>query len=222
MIDLDVVADTQRGTAFDKALGWLIGIAALTAAILVVVQVDRSAHEMRAQVRAAIVASELTTAMTATSEVARFRLASAQEATLGAMAGISRQMVGIEVGDEVEIAKGEAEADAATRLVDIAGAMAAFPPEDGPLDAYARRMLTITGDELEALLTERNTHVDVDVPRTSRQGSLVVAALSLVALALVLAGLAGALRDGRAGRATLTMGFLAVGGAVTLGTAALT
>lgn len=221
MIDLDAVARTRKGSSFDKALAWLLGITALTAAILVVVQVDRSAHGTRAQVRAAIVSSELTTAMAATAEVARFRLASSERATLGGMAGISRQIAGLEIGDGVEVARGETEADAATHLVAIAEAMAAFPPEDGPLDPYAQRMLTVTGDELRVLVGERNALLEVDAPRASQQGSLVVAALSLVALAAVLGGLAAVLRDGRAGRATLVTGFLAAAVAIGLGVAAL-
>jgi hypothetical protein len=221
VIDLDVVVDARTSSSFDKALAWLIGIAALTAAFLVLVQVDRSAQSMRAQVRSTIAASELTTAMSATAEVARFRLATSQTATLDGMAGLSRQMAGLEADDPAEVAKGVAEEDAASRLEAIAEAMAAFPPEDGPLDAYAQRMVTVTGEELQALQDERNALVDLEAPRAGGQGRLVTAALSLVALAAVLAGLAAVLRQGRAGGVTLLTGYLAVGAAILLGTAAL-
>jgi hypothetical protein len=221
MIDLDAVDGTRKGTSFDKALAWLIGIAALSAAILLVMQVDCSAHGMRAQVRSAMVSSELTTAMSATAEVALFRLASSERAVLSGMAGTGRSMSGLQDHVEGEIAKGEAEADAADRLVAIAEAMAAFPAEDGPLDAYAQRMLTVSGDELSALVGERTELLELDAPRTGRQGSLVVTALSLVAMAAVLAGLAATLRDGRAGRVTLVTGFLTLGAAIALGAAAL-
>ena len=137
------------------------------------------------------------------------------------MAGISRQIEGLETGDTIEVARGEAEADAADRLVTIAEAMAAFPSEDGPLDAYAQRMLTVSGDELRALVGERTALSEVDAPRAGRQGSLVVAALSLAALAAVLAGLASTLHDGRAGRATLVTGYVTAAVAIALGAAAL-
>lgn len=221
MTDPDATPAPGTGTSFEMGLAWLIGIAALTAAILVVVQVDRSAQGSRAGVRASIVSSELTTAMTATAEVARFRLASSERATLGGMAGISRQIAGLERDDMTEVARGEAEADAADQLVSIAEAMAVFPAEDGPLDAYAQRMLTASGDELSALVGERTTLSEVDAPRLGRQGSLVVAALSLTALAAVLAGLASTLHDGRAGRATLVAGFATAAVAIALGIAAV-
>jgi hypothetical protein len=219
--DVDPRAAPGTSTSFEKALAWLIGIAALTAAILLVVQVDGSAHGTRAGVRAGIVSSELTTAMTATAEVARFRLASSEWATLGGMAGISRQIAGLETSDTLEVARGEAEADAADRLVAIAEAMAAFPSADGPLDPYAKRMLTVTGDELRTLVGKRTALLEVDAPRAGRQSSLVVVALSLVALAAVLAGLASTLHDGRPGRATLVTGFVTAAVAIALGVAAL-
>jgi hypothetical protein len=219
--DLAAFTDMQKGTPFEKALAWLIGIAALTAAFLLVVQVDRSAQASRGQVRAAMVSSELTSGMTATAEVALFRLASAERATLAGMAGTSRVLDGLDVGDPAEVARGEAESAAADRLVTIAEGMAALPAQDGLLDPYAQRMLTVAGEDLDALVGERAALLQVVVPRAGQQGSLVVAALSLVALAAVLAGLAATLHDGRAGRSTLVMGFLAVGTALALGTAAL-
>lgn len=130
-------------------------------------------------------------------------------------------IAGLEARDDGGIARGEAESAAADHLVAIAEAMAAFPPEGGPLHPYAQRMLTVTGDDLSALVDERTALLDVDGPRAGRQGSLVVTALSLVALAAVLGGLAAALRHGGAGQLTLIAGFLVLGAAVALGVAAL-
>lgn len=160
--------------------------------------------------------------MTATAEVARFRLSSSERAMLDGMAGTSRILSGIEAGDAARVAEGEAESAAADRLVTIAEAMATFPAPGGPLDPYAQRMLTVSGDELRSLVEERTTLLEDFVPHAGQQGSFVVGALSLAALAAVLAGLTGALGDGRAGRATLVTGFLAVGVAILLGVAALT
>jgi hypothetical protein len=217
---LDIGSDRQEVSSFDRALGWLIGVAALTTALLLVVQVDRSADGARAQVRSAIVSSELTTGMGATAEVALFRLASSERAVLGGMAGTSRLMAGLEARDEGGLARAEAESAAAERLVTIAESMAAFPSQGGPLDTYAQAMLTMTGDELSALVAERTSLLEVQAPRVDRQGSLAVSALSLVALAAVLGGLAAALRHGRAGRLTLMAGFLVLAMAVALGVGA--
>jgi hypothetical protein len=78
----------------------------------------------------------------------------------------------------------------------------------------------MTGDELSALVAERTSLLEVQAPRVDRQGSLAVSALSLVALAAVLGGLAAALRHGRAGRLTLMAGFLVLAMAVALGVGA--
>lgn len=220
MIDLDVVADTKDGTAFDKALAWLIGIVALTAAVLAAIQVDRSAVEMRAQNQGAVAVSEVTTGMTASFELSRFRLQSTWDGYLGGMAGASRQIAGLEAGSEVDIARGGVEYDVAPRLAAIADAMASLPPEGGPLDPYARSALAATTDELEAHLAHQNAQVEL-AEIAGRQSNLVIAGLSLIALAAVLAGLSAVLRDGRSGRATLLIGFIATGIAIALGVAAL-
>jgi hypothetical protein len=216
VIDLEVVSDTREGSAFDKAVAWLIGIVALTAACLAVVQVDRTLIEGRAQAGSATLASELSTQLTARGELQRFRLGSAQRAFMAGMAGLSRQLVGLETANETEIARGAAESDAADLLVGIADSMALLPPEDGPLDPYTRTVLAATDEAIAEMLAEQNADADTAVS-AGGQGSLVVAALTMVALAAVLAGLAAVLKDDRPGRVTLVLGFAAAGVAIALG-----
>jgi hypothetical protein len=117
-------------------------------------------------------------------------------------------MAGIESGNEIAVAVGTAELAAAGRLGDVAKRIGRPPAADGPVDAYAREILSSTIEEVAALGEEQIVQADL-ADATSKRGGMAVLGLSFVALAGVLAGLAGILGDGRAGRLTLLTGYVA-------------
>jgi hypothetical protein len=220
MIDLDAVTGTREGSRSDKALAWLLGIAALTATVLAAIQVDRSLTEGRAQVRSAALVSEVTTQIAARDEREGFALRSAWRAVLGGAVGVGRQIVGLESGDEAEMARGDVEYGSSSDLVELATTMAAVPSPGGPLDPYVTSLLAATDEGVGARVAEQNDQAD-RAGEASSQGSLVVLGLSVVALAAVLAGLAAVLKDGRPGRVMLVAGFVATGVAIALGARAV-
>jgi len=119
--------------------------------------------------------------------------------------GGTRGIAAIESANESELAQADAQLAAAQRFIDLAPTLGQ-PAEDGPLDDYARRMLTATMADIQALADEQARQADRADAAGRRVGSSVLG-LSLVALAGVLAGLAGILGDIRAGRVTLLTGY---------------
>jgi hypothetical protein len=216
MIDPDALAQTKEGSRFDKVVALLIGLVAVLASILAVMQVGRSAEEARAHAMAARLTSEVTTRMAASSALGELRLQSAQRAFVMGMEGISRQIVALGEGDEAGQAIGGAEFAASERLVGVADRMARLPARDGPLDPYVREMLASRQADQVALTEEQNRQVDLAAEASGRN-AIVIVGLSLVALAGVLGGLSALLRSGRAGRGTLLAGFVVLGTAAVAG-----
>jgi hypothetical protein len=207
VIDLDAVAQTREGSRFDKAVALLIGLVAVLASVLAVLQVSTSSDENRAHAMAARLTSEVTTNLSASAALSEMRLQSAQRAYLLGLEASSRQIVALTDGDAAGQAVGAAELVASERLVGVADRMAMLPRRDGPVDPYVRSVLASQQADQEALTAEQNRQVDLAIVASARVG-LVVVGLSLVALAGVLGGLAALLRGGRAGRGTLLAAYV--------------
>jgi hypothetical protein len=208
VIDLDSVAKTHTGTGFDKLVALLIGLVALLAAVLAVVQVNASGEQARAQMQASRLIAQIDVRNAGATELGRLQLQAAQRAAQVGNVGGSRGMAGIEAGDEAALAVATAELTAAGRLGEVAMRLGQPPAEDGPVDAYARQVLSSTIEDVATLGAEQIVQADL-ADAASNRGGMAVLGLSFVALAGVLAGLAGILGDGRGGRLTLLTGYLA-------------
>ena len=204
MIDLEAVAKTETGSWFDRLVAVLIGCVALLATILAIIQVAGSGQESRAQMSAARLIAQIDARNTSSTELLRLQVQAAQRgAHLGALGG-TRGIAALASGDELELAQADAQLAAAQRLIDLAPVLGQ-PTEDGPLDGYAREMLTATIADVQALAVEQARQADVAEAAGHRVGMSVLG-LSLAALVGVLAGLAGIFGDSRAGRLTLVTG----------------
>lgn len=214
-VDYDALKETAAGGRFERWTALLIGLIAIVAAVLVVIQTSASLDEARGNAVARRLASEITTRIIASGSLAAYGAINGQRALMVSMEGNSRGLVALGSGDAGQQAIGEAETVAGDRLTGIALAMGAAPDEDSPLDPFARDMLAGTTDDLFDLLARQNAAAD-GATLASDRSSRAVMGLSLIALAGVMAGLAAVVGVGRAGRALLVLGWICAFGAIGL------
>lgn len=210
MIDAETLAEIEAGTRRERALALLLGLVAIVAAALVLVQAVQGQREARANAVAAQLSADVTTRLVASQTFLGFRFLNLQRATQVMVEGGARRLVALEIGSEPEAAIGGAETEAGRDLAALVGEMAALPPADGPLDAWARAALGTGNDELARRVAEQNTARDAATLASARSNEAVLG-LSIVALAGVLAGLAAVVGRGRSGRALLAVAWVALG-----------
>jgi hypothetical protein len=215
VIDLETVQETDDGTWFDRLTALLIGLIAVIAAGLVLVQTTNSLTEARANAQATRLAAESSARLHAGSVFLQNALGALQQAVVLSLEGTSRQIVGLQRDDALEQAKGGADTAAGDRLLGIAQAMGAEPTADGPVDAYVRDLLRDPTGTAAGVVVEQNRQVDLAHDAGDRAGRAVLG-LSFIALAGVLVGLTAVLGEGRAGRLTLVMAYLGLGSALVM------
>lgn len=215
MIDYDALKETTDGGRFHQLNAVLIGLIAIVAAMLVVLQTSASLDEARGNAQARRLASELTTRIIATGSLDGYAGVNSQRALFVSLEGNSRALVALGTGDAGQQAIGDATVTAGDRLTAIALAMGSVPDEASPLDAYARSVMATTSEQFDAILTEQNAAADA-AGIASDKSSRAVMGLSVIALAGVMAGLAAVVGPGRAGRALLLLGWVCASAAVGL------
>jgi hypothetical protein len=215
VIDIETAHDTKDGTRLDRLRALLIGIIAILAACLATVQIVQSQAESRANAMSNRMTGDVAARLGISGSITTFQLLAMQRALGISIAGTARQIVSMTAGDPAEQAVGEAEVNAGTRLLSIAGEMGAVPDESTPIDPYVAALLRATISEARAEGDELNRQADLGDDASSRS-SLAVMGLSLVALAGVLIGLSAVLGDGRAAETTLLGAYIAGAGALAL------
>jgi hypothetical protein len=211
MIDLDTLHETHHGSRFDRMVALLLGIIAVLAAALGLVQMDASMRESRATAGAARLTAELSAGLPVRGVVDTFGAQAVLAAIREMAQGTAQQLVGLGHDDATMQATGAARQAAGERLMTIAGAMSALPT--GGLPAYELGLVAADDDQLQAQLLEENRLVDEAIPDASNDSARSVAGLSVLALAGVLVGLASVLGADRAGRVTLVVAWVAAGAA---------
>jgi CHASE3 domain sensor protein len=197
VITPEAAIDLRHGERFDLVTALLLGLLAVLASLLAVVQIGTSQQTVRAQQQA----SRLTVDLLARLEVSGMvqQVTGAQEQAVVALSleGSSRELAGIIYGDE---GAGEIGAAEFAASIDLGEALAATARtvSGAPLDAYMAGLIDATIDELTAEVNEQNDQVDLADDADSRNTRSVLG-LSFLALAGVLTGLGAVLREGRAG-----------------------
>lgn len=203
MIAPDAAVDLQRGSRFDIAAALLLGVIAVLAALLAVVEVGTGQQGTRAQLQAARLTTDLSAGIQASNLVSGSLAAQSQAALSLSMAGAGRAFAGMESGDEAAQAIGAAQIEAADALGGALTSSAATAGGPG-LDAYTSRLVLATTDELNAEVDEQNRQVDLAGDAITRNTRSVLG-LSFLALAGVLTGLGVVLKESRAGWLTLAV-----------------
>jgi len=213
--DYDTLKETRRGRRFDHLTALLIGIVAVLAASLAVIQQTQSLTQARAQAQSRRLASELTSRIIASGTLDDYGLVNSQRAVLVTIEGLARSQAALSGTDAAEGPIGQAVTNAGMRVQAMAEAMGVAPGRDGPLDPYATMVLRSTLDDMRLLLAVQRAVTDAgDV--ASSDGNESVMGLSLVALAGVFTGLAAVVGSGRTGRALLLLAWTCAAGASVL------
>ena len=109
MIDYDALKETTDGGRFHQLNALLIGLIAIVAAMLVVLQTSASLDEARGNAQARRLASELTTRIIATGSLDGYAGVNSQRALLVSLEGNSRALVAL--GDRRRRAAGDRRCD---------------------------------------------------------------------------------------------------------------
>jgi len=144
MIDLDTLHETHHGSRFDRMVALLLGIIAVLAAALGLVQMDASMRESRATAGAARLTAELSAGLPVRGVVDTFGAQAVLAAIREMAQGTAQQLVGLGHDDATMQATGAARQAAGERLMTIAGAMSALPT--GGLPAYELGLVAADDD----------------------------------------------------------------------------
>jgi hypothetical protein len=184
MIAPDAASSLQAERRFDLLSAILIGVVAVLAAILAVVQIDTAQNASRAQQQAASLAADLS-ARIETSDLAQEQLLLlSQRSLIMAMQATARQIAGLTYEDPSAAEIANAETAASSKLAAALRDTAA--------------MIKATTIDLLAEVKEQNRQVDLANAYSDRNTQSILG-LSFLALAGVLTGLGAVLREGRAG-----------------------
>jgi hypothetical protein len=218
VIEPEVATRWRSQDAFDRSATLLIGMVAVLAAVLAILQAGNGLASTRAQAQAARFAADAAAKISASSLVQDAALRSQQDALVMGMEAISTMMVALQSGDAGLSAVGTAGQAASGRL---AAALTESAATSGaaPVDPYAASLISATVAQLNAEVAEQNRQADLSNEAGARAQRAVLG-LSLLTLAGVLVGISAVLGRGRAGWATL---FVASGTiVVTIGVTLLT
>ncbi|MGA3030180.1 MAG: hypothetical protein ABSE58_05480 [Candidatus Limnocylindrales bacterium] len=197
MIAPDSAAELRAERRFDLVAAVLIGVIAVLAALLAVVEMNASQASTRANLEAARLAADLSARIAVSGQASDSALGAQQTAFMLSMESAARGIAGIQNDDATSIAIGNAEESAFTEL---RAALAATSATTGgkPVDPYTAGLLNATTPQLLSELAEQNRQADLAEAATSQE-HLAVLRLSFLALAGVLTGLAAVLKEGRGG-----------------------
>jgi hypothetical protein len=189
----------------------LVGVTAVSAAVLALFEADSGRREELAFVRASRASIEIFAELAGGTPRTQFTANGLRRATqndVGANArvlaseGASPEALGVTGGMST------AESAAAERYLDAVRAMARVP-RDAPLDPGARSLLTANLGGVRRVLAYQDRQVDVADTYGTRQERAMFA-IALVALAAVLLGLAGLVGSGRGSRVSLVAAAVAL------------
>ena len=218
---LDIETVPREGkTRFDRWLGALVGIAAISASLLATLEMASGKQEEAAFTSASRLAVRISTHVAVSGlRTSLEGSAVTQAASLG-LEATQRQLAALRSGDEAAAAVAFAEERASGRLLDLATGLAEALSAQSGLDEPAREALAATNQTLRRLVAEQNRQVDL-AERYGNRENAAIFGLSLVAVAAVLLGLAGLIGAGRQGTRILAVAALTLVVAIGWGAAAL-
>jgi hypothetical protein len=197
MIAPDAVADFREEKRFDLLAALVIGVIAVLAAVLAVIQISSGQASERAQLQAARLTVDLSARIEASTTAESSAVTLQQTALALLMQGEGRQFAGVQLKDNGAVVVGKSEKDAS---LELSTELSATSGSGGvaPLDRYTSDLLQSTTVELLKEVAEQNRQVDLANEASSREQKAILG-LSFLALAGVLTGLGAVLRMGRAG-----------------------
>lgn len=222
-MDLDVETAHEGGESpFRRWLAILVGVAAVAAAMIATLESDANRREERAFIRGSRLSLDLFERIAGSGPRLSFQARGLEQALSLQIEAQARSIAALDAPSlaAFEDARAEAEEAAGLRLAGVVEAMARLPDEASGVDAHTREVLASTPDRLEDLVGAQNAAID-DAERFGTRQDRAIFALSLVAIAAVLLGLAGVMGEGRSGRTSLIAAAVALTLALGWGATAL-
>jgi hypothetical protein len=222
-MDLDTILETEgRSPRFRRWLAALVGIVAVTAALLAALESDSGRREEEALVRSSRGSVQIFAEIAGSAPRTQFTANSVRrslQTDIGASARVVVTRRASAQATEVALAISQAETAAAGRYVQAVRAMARVPP-DAPIDPTTSVLLTSDLRRVRGVLEEQNRQADLADRYGTRQERAMFA-IALVAISAVLLGLAGLVGERRAGVISLSVAGVALVVAVAWGASAL-
>jgi hypothetical protein len=202
-------------TSFHRLIGVLVGIVAVTASLLGILEADATRHENLDQARSQRASVELFGDIAASSVFHSFGLTTLQDATADAITATARQLATLARPQTaaVEAPRAKAEGTAAQRLIALVKQLSAEPTAKSGVDPATRAAMTASVAQLQETVRAQGESVD-RAERYARRGARAILGLSLAASAAALLGLAGVVGVRRAGRILFGVAVLAWLGAI--------
>jgi hypothetical protein len=217
---------TRRRTRFDgdakPAVALLVGLVAVVAAIFGTLQADASKQAERATVMSARLATQVFEATAVVSQIDSFALNAQQDVIVTQLNLTAHILAALQANLDTTVLQAEdpIEQTAADRLSNVIAEMSDRSALATIPDQHTAHVLTLDYPGLTSLVEAQSQSVDL-ADRLGNRSTLLVYALSLVALGGVLAGLAGVLRRGGGALMALAAGFAALVVAIGVGVVAI-
>ena len=202
---------------FRRRLTVLVGLAALSAAVLSWVEADSGRKEERAFVNASRGALDIFVKIAASNPRQQFDADAARRGLAIQTEGLAR-VIGAPKGQAFQFAAKRADADGKSgqRVLKVAESMVRVPDKVPRVDRATLAAIRTDVTELGPLLKKQNEFVDEAGEHGTRQERGMFA-LGLVAIAASLLGLAGLMGNTRGGRMSLITAASALGVAILAG-----
>jgi hypothetical protein len=209
-------------TRFERILALLVGLTGLVASLLATLELDAARRGDRASLLGARLPVQIFEGIASSQLRSDFHLNTQREAAAVGIAALSRQITALQAGEQLafEGAVGRADYAASQRLRAAAREMAAISPESRGVDRHTAATILVTTRALNEQVLVQGKLIDRANRFSNRDGKAVFA-LSLVAIAAALLGLAAVLKAGPGGRIALTAGALALALSIAWGGLAL-
>jgi hypothetical protein len=221
---VEYIAETDSRSAFGRFVAGLIGMCALVTALLVTLEVHLASRDGHADSLSSRLAVEITQDGVSSNTRDAFATLIKSEAKDFMATGRDRALVSTIAPDptaaDIESAIATAEKSAAIPLLRTAEAMGQPPHGSSGLDPVTLRSLSVTTRTLVAEDATQGRLLD-EVARTRGQRGRIVLALTLVAIAASLLGLAAMLRTGRGGWLAVIVAGILVSASIVIGATAL-
>ncbi len=220
------VGRARRRSRWDRdvkaAVAVLVGLVAIGAAIFGTLEADTSKQSERASVMSARLATQVFEATAVVSQISSFALNAQQDTIVTQLDLTAHILATLQANQDSTVVEAEdpIEKAAADRLNAIIGEMADPKRLAAIADAHTAKITSLDDTALAALAVAQGAAVD-QANHLGSRSTLLVYALSLIALAGVLAGLAGVLRRGFGAVLALAAGLVGVVLAVGIGAAAM-
>jgi hypothetical protein len=210
-MDVEVVHKATGRTRFHKWLALLAGVAAVMATLLATLDMHSNKREEQALSRSARLSVEIFGRIAGSNPVQTAGYQAGAIGTGRAIESLARRIVGREFPEtnDFEQALGAADERAGERLQSLADSVGGVPPESSGVDAHTRGVIGTGLEQLTLMVEEQNRQRDV-ADKYFERGTRSVYALSILALAAVLLGLAAVLGQRGGGTITLVVAGLAL------------